>query len=476
MKHHLEVFRVTELSDYGKPLVVYHGAGILQMENGDQLHCTCELAQVSDGRLYALCQIEEADVHKGMDGAASILDGRTEDGKNIRFECIRIVRNISSYSQEGASRHVVLYGKQVTVDSGTVPQGPVLFRFPLTNLTLCCTQGYALHHADRSVPEGLQSSWELDGLGVAIHRTRDYDDIIRNLRATRGVDVTCEAVVSASSAQELETVRRVVTDLCLLLTLARGCRIEWLSYTVEAPDGQVLKSYHRGNAITKPFGTLDLIAHEPAEDTVDFVSKAYPNLNVRGKPWLFREAVDLYTDAKSEQDFFELRGLKMVIVMEHLKGCYLRQHGKSYILEHEAFENGRECLVKVVRSALPDLFPNATDEQLDMMSKHAQGLNWYPFRRAISDLCASTGLDFNSTERGRFVDIRNELVHRVEYNPNYGDSWSQYFFLMTFVGRILLAILGYDGYYYDWTKHGGAEMKSDIRVKLDLSPGRTAQG
>ncbi|MBN1815673.1 MAG: hypothetical protein JXA14_27815 [Anaerolineae bacterium] len=464
------------MTDYGKPLKAYQGSGTLQFTDGEQLCCHFDLGQVASGELYAICQIDEADVHKGINQEPLILYGRTEDGRALKFEDIRIVRNVSNYSQGTSSRHVIFRGKQATVDSSTVPHGPVVFSFLLTNLTLLGTEAYALHNLDGSTFEGLQTSWELDNFQIAIRRTRDYEDVIRSLKATHGVDVTCEAMVSADSVQQQDAVLRVVDALCVLLTLARGCRVEWISYDVVAPDGKVLTSFHRGDAITKPFGTLELIAHQPPEDTFDFISKTYPNLDVRGRSWQFREAVNLYTDAKSDQDFFELRGLKMVIIMEHLKGCYLRQHGKTHILKPKTFDGAKSSLVNVVRWTLPALFPEAREDQLDMMANHAQGFNWYPFRRAISDLCASTGLDFRSSERGRFVNIRNELVHRVEYSPEHGDSWAQYCFLMTFVGKVLLAILGYDGHFYDWTTCADAQTKSDMRTKLELDLGEATQG
>jgi hypothetical protein len=460
---------LTALTDYGKPLQVYNGSGTLQLEDSDQLRCDFDLAQLSGGRLYALCEIDDADVHMGIDQEPLILDGQTEDGRTLKFENVRIVRSISKYSEGTASRQVILYGKRVTVDNGIVPQGPVVFSFLLTNLTMHGTESYTLHNPNGSTFEGLQTSWVLDGFRISIRRTRDYEDIMRGLKATRGVDVTCEARVSADSAQQEDAVLRVVDDLCLLLTLARGCRVEWISYNIVTPDEEVLSSHHRGDAITKPFGVLELIAPHPPEDTLQFINKTYPALSVQGKPWQYREAVNLYTDAKCEQDFFESRGLKMVITMEHLKGCYLRRHGKTYIFKPKAFDKVNDSLVNVVRWMLPALFPQAGEEQLDMMANHARGFNWYPFRRAIRDLCVSTGLDFNSRDRGRFVDIRNELVHRAEYNPEYGGGWAQYCFLMTFVGKVLLSILGYEGYYYDWTKYAGAEMKRDMRTKLDLA-------
>jgi len=98
-------------------------------------------------------------------------------------------------------------------------------------------------------------------------------------------------------------------------------------------------------------------------------------------------------------------------------------------------------------------------------------LNWFPFGRALSEICKSIGMPTNMSERRRFIDIRNELVHRFKFHPNHGSPWDQFAYLMTFLGKIFLTILKYDGHYYDWTKLGQGE--TEMRKKLetvDVSP------
>lgn len=462
---------MTDLNEYGKLLRIYKGSGVLHLNDGSELGCHFELAQVSDGRLYALCQIAEADVHKGMDEEAVTLSGEVDDGRMLTFEDLMVVRNEFKYSQGTASRHVTVRGKQVSVSDRALPQGPVCFRFALTNLTFLGTESYTIMRPNGGTFNGLQMSLTLDGFEVTIRPANGYEDIIRGLKATRGVDVTCEAIVTTDSVEKRDTVVRAVEDLCLLLTLARGCRVEWLYFDAATPDDKVFKSYHR-SAITKAFGTLRLIATDPAQDTLDFINKAYPNLRAQKRLWELRKAVDAYTDAKVEGDYLELRGLKMAVAMEHLKGRYLSQCGKVHILEPKTFDGAVDSLVKLIRWALPAVFPEVEARQIEMMANHARGFNWYPFGRALAELCSHLGLKANSNERRRFKEIRDELVHRVAFHQNLGSAWEQYTFMMTFVGKVLLAILSCDGYYYDWAKPPGWVGKDmEMRVKLDLDWG-----
>jgi hypothetical protein len=459
---------MTDLNEYGKLIRIYEGSGILHLKDDSELRCHFELAQVSDGRLYALCHTAEPDRHMGLDEDVVKLSGEVHDGKILTFEHLTLMRKEFSFSQEAASSHAIFYGKQAIISEPDLPVGSLRVRFALTNLTLLGTEKYTIQHADGGTFGGLQLSLNLDGFEIAVRPVDSYRDIIRGLKATRGIDVTCEAAVASVLIEQEDTVVRVIEDLCTLLTLARGCRVQWIYYDVMGSDGKVFKSFHR-SAITKPFGTLSLIATNPADDTLDFVTKTYSNLHTQERPWELRKAIDAYTDAKLEEDYLEFRGLKMAITVEHLKGRYLSQQGKVHILNCERFDNVVNSLVNVVRWVLPAVFPGVEEEKLDMMANHARGFNWYPFGRALSELCKSLGLQMNSAERRRFKSIRDELVHRAAFHLDLGNRWEQYRFMMTFVGKLLLAILGYDGYYYDWTKEPGWEgVDLEMRVKLDL--------
>ena len=166
-----------------------------------------------------------------------------------------------------------------------------------------------------------------------------------------------------------------------------------------------------------------------------------------------------------------MRGVKLAVTMEHLKGKYLTHCHSVEILPPKVFGAASAALENMVRWLLKGMFPGQPEDRLSIMALHAQGLNWYPFGRALSELCKAVRLRATSRERRRFIDIRNELVHRAAFHPNCGPMWDQYAFMFTFVGKILLGILGYDGHYLDWTKEAGWEGEHmKMRVKLDLKP------
>lgn len=457
-----------DLKKYGKLLRTYKGSAILHMGDDTEVRCRFQLAQVSDGRLYARCEPEEPDLLKGQKLPAKKLVGRTDDGRKLVFEDLIKVLDTVSSTQQGVSRQVWVYGKHATFNGSTNAHGLLLATFGLTNLMFLGTERYTVRQPNGAMVEGLQTSWHLDGLDVTIRPVDDYRSIVDGLKATRGVDITCEATIELPSLVEVEAAIGVVEKLCLLLTLARGTSVDWLHYDISTDEGTAILSHHR-SAITKPFSTLQLIAHNPPQDTGDFISRAYPSLGAAKEIWEFRKAVNAYTYAKAEGDHLEFRGLKMAVVMEHLKACYLNQTDSQCVVEHEMFQSAAKDLVGAVQRVLPSVLPKATRQQITMMANHAQGFNWYPFGRALAELCGDLGLKVNSRERRRFKEIRDELVHRMDFQPEHGPAGEQYFFMMTFVGKILLAILQYGGYYWDWTEPPGwVGPDMEMRVKLDL--------
>ena len=433
-----------DLNKYGKVIRTYSGTGKLHFENKRDLDCSFNLAQLSDGMLYALCQIPKANFMIGLDDKVKLLLGRTDADKLINFHP-RFITNIQ-YIQNNSSV-VLILGKEFTVSNSVFPEGPVHFKFSITNLNL----------------GGIQLHLTLDNFNIDFSPVSNYNDVVPILKAVQ-VYVTYEAIFRADSVEHRDNVLQVMNNLCLILTLARGCRIEWINYDVMINDGQVFESFHR-NAITKPYGTIQLIATTPIQDTLDFINKTYPALKHCEQKWELRKAIDAYTDAKIEVDFLESRALKMVIVMEHLKGRYLNQHGKNYLINPKIFQKYEQSIIKLVQCMLRTMFPKIDTKTIELMANHTRGFYWYPFRRSLSELCCSIGLKINSEERNRFVEIRNDLVHRMAFNSKQGSSWEQYTFVMTFVVKIILSILEYDGYFYDWTEPPG-DMK--MHKKLDL--------
>ena len=99
-----------------------------------------------------------------------------------------------------------------------------------------------------------QLSIEVNGSAIAFRRVDGHDELVKELNVTKAVDITCTAISQLSTPDELPALQANLRDVCSLLSLACGTRIDWLSYDVLSSTGNTLVTVCR-NSVTKRFGT-----------------------------------------------------------------------------------------------------------------------------------------------------------------------------------------------------------------------------
>ncbi len=251
---------------YGSVIRIYKGSGSLCFGE-DKESCEFELVQLANGDLYALCQVSDHVTALSMSFNKELekLVGEIGDDQILIFSDNMIIKSV-------IENQLIVYGKFISVKS--LNHKSARFRFALTNLVM----------------DEKRVQLNCDGINLTIRRVENYDDIVFALKASKGIAVTCEAVIDSNSTIARETVVNTVNDVCLLLTLSQGCRVTWLYYDVVKSNDEIIESFH-GSAITKPFTSLPLIA---AQDMVGFLERVYPNLTCRARrssgrfkrPWM----------------------------------------------------------------------------------------------------------------------------------------------------------------------------------------------
>jgi hypothetical protein len=457
---------------------IYKGEGTLTFTEGDQIRCDFECAQLSDARIVCHCLVKGLEneyfnravtAHLDLNEAEQ-LQGQTDDGAELTAYRLRWGR-IPGESNWGTNESYVLLSfltREMRIHSPSKSNSVSSIRFGLTNLEFLGTEPYVEHSADGTKMGRLQLPLTIAGRQVIIRPLDDYKSRIRTIKATRGIDVTSEALVEFDSPGVKTEIIDLLDDLCLLLSLAKGCQVQWIYYDLCSDNGRALETYHR-NTVTKPYTPLTLIGALPSEDMKHFVEQTFDRFRERKETWDLRRTIAAYVDARLEQDFLESRGLKMAILMDFLETHYLARLGKETVLNEDIFGNKLETLRERVLEVLGEVFDEATNRQLDLMAKHVQGLKYYPLRQGLREIFDEFGLKVSSHELQRFMANRNKLVHYGRFrSENY---WQEYTSMMVFVDKVLLAILAYDGYYYDWTKPPGwVGRNMEMRVKLELEP------
>jgi hypothetical protein len=121
-------------------------------------------------------------------------------------------------------------------------------------------------------------------------------------------------------------------------------------------------------------------------------------------------------DAKAEADYLEMRGVKFAVAMEILKTLF----------------------------------------------RKSMNIKGGAFKSLIENLCNSINLSVSKQEIDLFVKCRNSLIHEGEFfcitaKPKQrkrfnalGTQTEEYLFLVNFLDRVFLKLLGYSGPYIDW--------------------------
>lgn len=401
------------------PIGIYNGQGTLVIDTETQADCQFECIQRPDSSLTCRCHIEhfEDSAHQnrllnaaGQMSQAQRLSGQSTGGASIEAEAL-----FCTGAEVSPDKTLTLWfvAQSLRARFTSDRSSTAALRFGLTNLEFEGT------HTDDTGPYIPLSP---AGHKVTLRPLDDYQDRKRTLWATKDTLVTGEAEVEIHTSSEYDTIDAVLNDLTLLLSLARGCRVRWVYRDLIAPGGVHVERYHRRTP-AKPYSSLALIPIHPPADIRDFVAQTFERLRDHKSTWDLHKAIPLYLEAKLDDDYLVMKGLKVVVLMEYLKGAYLRSH---------ATEQPDEApILKTLRQAL-----------------HIESEP--PFQDTLRTMCQTLRLPVNDGEIAGFTASRRALMSRARFaDPE--NARREYNAMIHLASRVLLAILGYAGHYNDWT-------------------------
>lgn len=402
---------------------------------------TFELVQLASGSLVVHCEAESlADYFEP--NSQAILRGTTDEGADITID-IRLVTRQQRQCSEGCLKLILhMICRDATVSCST--ERIVSFRYSVTNLALFWNE----------------MRMSIEDHEVVVRPLPDAREMLDEVKGLEGIAVTAQATVTAD-IEAREAVDQMMDRLCLLFSLAQGHNVMWVCRDSFDAEGQVVDSYCR-DATTKPWSSEELI---PRHAIKEFVFSTYPRYRIADERWDLKRAILALTDARIGTDHLEARALKMVVVMEHLRGRYLRRTEGEHIVPKRDFDRRNKELQKRMAPILEELFAGHSQEKITAMVNKVRELNRRSFEKALSALCEDLGIVMNKKDRRHFVDIRNALVHRAAF-LNKPQPWEQYSFLATVIGKILLAILGWEGEYRDWSKDPNKPERLTLRKAL----------
>lgn len=179
------------------------------------------------------------------------------------------------------------------------------------------------------------------------------------------------------------------------------------------------------------------------EETKRFLEAAYAALPDVARTYEVRRGLIIaYIDARSEEDFLEMRGVKLAIVAEMIKA----QRGGAVSTSSNAGGWRRSISRLVSRWRRP---------------VHQR------FSAALRAACRNAGFRPSRSDIRDFVSSRNRLVHvgRFRSDPaapqlpcRFSSPAMEYFFMVSFIDRFFLNLFGYTGPFLDWSRYPNHEL------------------
>jgi hypothetical protein len=420
------------LSLLGDCIATYKGEGVLTLKDGFSVSCTFEAGQVKQGDIFLFCDCSALTVSDFFTPVDKF-EGTTTQGY-----AFTAIDNIIQTDQEAGIHVHFLRTGTVRMAEQTFPQR---VRYGVTNLIIEHPLRIQVNH--KGMPQQL-----------VIEPVHNHETIMWRVRRLKSIDVTCEIVGEVTTETGKEMLEEIVDNLCYLLSVAKGTKIEWLYRDIFDAQGTCTERMH-GSRITKAYCPLSLIREDRILQA--FLQKTYsPYVANRERYALDQETIDTYLDAKAESDYLQIRGIKLAVAMEVLKDVFLNL-SDTPVAEFVTKPTRFNKIISDLKDAiLPILQKNNLDISSETLSEKLPDINRRTFKKILADICKRIDLQLTAEDTQRFIQSRNTLIHKGRFKceeKSRGAEDTQLFeefcFLMNVLDKVFLRLLEYHGQYMD---------------------------
>jgi hypothetical protein len=449
-----------DLALYGRVLAAYSGQGSIRLETGETLGCAFSVGQLADGTIILLPHTLAGSM-SWPPGPLASFEGTTPQGAQL----VSGGRGLTTTDLRTRSAAPSLAFDLPSLTAHVSAAHPATeARFGLTSFILAPdTRAPLTLHA----PAGV--------LAVELVAVSDAEHIVRRIRTLRTIDVTCEVRVPLAQGVTLERIHEQTHILCRALSIANGSRVEWVYCDLYDTSGARIERQHR-NHVTKRYTGCTIIDYRNGwtPDVQRFTEEAFRLLATDTEPLLRPSILESLYDARAQEDFLEARGAKVAVTLEMLRWTLVASEGRREpepLVEWPVFEALTDDLRAAIAAILDaHRIPPKERKQLlkarSLRRLNQAGAQGGDFGRMLQQLNVRIGLRADADTIERVTRSRHALVHEGKFYcqlaptsrpaslPPLASPADEYFFLVAFLDRLILALLRYQGPYLDWSVPG----------------------
>ena len=447
--------------EYGPFISDYAGRGHFAHTDGpDSGDVTFWSGLCPDGRIVLACR--DIIVDLGTDPSTLSFVGTTDTGLNFNTYG-RLV--VTRWKQQGGDSESLLLCTHIDVWTYSRLRERLHIWYGLTKFEFWGTEGYAITKSSAVLAISLNLHGSDSTYSALLVRRSDYEMKKSTLTAGHGIVPTAELELVLEPGDQPDNIDSVAADMCQILSIAKGTRIQWIYRRIVNENGTVLSTRHV-HRVTSDYSASAIIGSRPRDGATmkQFIETAFPAfIRKRDSYELDKGVINTYLDAKSDHDFIESRELKFAVAVEMLAHANLRatSHQRyETILSRDDFQR---CLPNLKTSIMTCLTAdNVGRKAAKRIRDRAKELNSATFSDILDQLFRGIGLTVVRGDAKLFASCRNSLVHTGQslstnrpldidcpFAPWRAGSVQEYFFMQSLTDRTFLRLLDYDGPYLD---------------------------
>jgi hypothetical protein len=437
---------MSDLTDYGKIARKYIGRGRLFQVDDSNAECDFEIAQYTNADIILMCKFYEH-VMKRPESGELKFEGLTTEGKHVHLEgqAINIQSESTLVNKISEMKRIFSFHGATRLQVGEYNLTQSLkIKFAVTNFIFIGTT------VEESTQRLCLLPISVNDKVILIRQLPNYKDIVDSLKL-RGVDVTSELTLTIENSDELQGILKSVDILCRLLTIARGTLINWIYFDIILPSDEIIFSQHEPRITARYSSALPLIDKMASEETDLFLDLCFENYRIINENYSLDQVLSAFVDARRADSFIVTRGLALVAIIEFLAGTFARINGNATFMDENFFNSKQKLLVERFKKLVNETFPDLPKEKRESLAAKWQGFNYPSFQTNLKNILKHFCVPFEKQELRNFVKTRNSLVHEAKFRSSDTQVY-EFYSIMHLLDKLLLRMLGYEGYYINVTK------------------------
>lgn len=421
-----------------------------EMQESAQVACTFHAVQFSNSAVHIECAIKDLNVdvpsplNTMLKKAHFYFDGVSSDGRSVSADHVVYGGDFLT-REEGRPLNIVGYRAR-WMRVGQESKDFAVRRFKVVNFA----PEFPFDHIFR---------WK-----GAVVRMRSVDDF-EEITPTLGIRDQC-AVTTLIEISEVvgDDALYIVDVFCELLSYTRGTRVQWINYEDLDHANAVLCIYY-ASRITRRLTPMDLI---PEDLTYSFIQGMLEPYAAFREAYDYRKVLGLYLDASDQTDFIDVRAIKTVVLMEAIKALVLEKNPLPPII---ATKSKARRFASRMRFAIRDAAEGLELPQpsVDALESKLGGCTHHTFRQCIEQVQSVLRIEVDRGKVSIFIEARNRLIHDAKFlhlaepggKHGFQHHAEEYFWLIGFVDRFVLRLIGYRGAYIDRSRRGEVEVPAE---------------